>query len=115
MKNKISVEIGVLIFREDNNIIAYSPALDLSGYGKNENEAIKSFKLTLEEFFRYTLNKETFESELERLGWKYYKTDKKIEPPYLIELLKNNNYLSDIIREKEYKKYNQNIEFPVYA
>lgn len=36
---KITIKVGVYLFREDNVFIAYCPALDMSGYGENENEA----------------------------------------------------------------------------
>ena len=31
---KVSSELAIFLFREDDNFIAYSLALDLSGYGK---------------------------------------------------------------------------------
>ncbi len=33
------------------NYVAYSPALDLSGYGKTEEEARDSFNIVLKEYF----------------------------------------------------------------
>lgn len=49
--------------------IIYSPALDLSGYGNTINEAKESFKIALEEFIRYTLNENTFNDVMKKLGW----------------------------------------------
>jgi len=69
----VNVSVPLLSFKEDDTFIVYSPALDVSGYGDTEEEARKSFELTLEEFINYTLNKKTFQSELTRLGWKIKK------------------------------------------
>lgn len=68
--SKIEAVLSLLQFKEKEVTIIYSPALDLSGYGNNEKEAQKSFEITIEEFFRYTINKRTFETELKNLGWK---------------------------------------------
>gem|GEM_PF-1268150 len=38
------------------NYIAYSPALDLSGYGKTEEEARDSFNIVLKGHFDYAIN-----------------------------------------------------------
>ena len=56
-KNRIKCSLPLIIFEEDNNVITYCPALDLSGYGSNEEEAKKSFEVTLSEYFKYTVNK----------------------------------------------------------
>jgi len=69
----VNVSVPLLSFKEDDTFIVYSPALDVSGYGDTEEEARKSFELTLEEFINYTINKKTFQSELTRLGWKIKK------------------------------------------
>ena len=69
----VNVSVPLLSFKEDDTFIVYSPALDVSGYGDTEEEARKSFEITLEEFINYTLNKKTFQSELTRLGWKIKK------------------------------------------
>ena len=65
----IKGEIAIVIFREDRAWIAYSPDLDLAGYGLNEAEAKKSFKVNLEEFFTYAIEHNTLQKELKRLGW----------------------------------------------
>lgn len=45
-KAKVDVKVGVFQFVEDDVTILYSPAFDLSGYGKNASEAKESFKET---------------------------------------------------------------------
>ena len=60
-KEKINSELAIFLFKEDDNYIAYSPALDLSGYGKTEEEeeARGSFNIVLKEYFDYAINEET--------------------------------------------------------
>ncbi len=52
---KIEVSLSVILFKEDDNVIAYCPALNVYGYGMTETEAKKSFETSLSEFFKYTL------------------------------------------------------------
>jgi len=64
------VVLSLIWFKESKVYIINSPSLDLSGYGKNFDEAMKSFRITLEEFLRYTLNKGTLQTELKKHGWR---------------------------------------------
>ena len=36
MKTDISIRVSVYTFREGDNVIAYCPSLDLSGYGRTQ-------------------------------------------------------------------------------
>jgi hypothetical protein len=115
--HKIKVSLTLISFKENNVIIIYSPALDLSGYGKNESEAKQSFEIAIEEFLRYTIDKGTFESELKKLGWKISEKEKSVnyKQPYLDQLLRDNKYLCDIVREKEFHRINKNVTFPAFT
>ena len=72
-QNKIKVNLNVISFKENDVCFVYSPALDITGYGNTVDEAKDSFNITLQEFLRYTSNKNTLVNELKRLGWKVYK------------------------------------------
>lgn len=61
---KVSSELAIFLFREDDNFIAYSPALDLSGYGKTEEYARNSFNIVLKEYFDYAINEGTLYEDL---------------------------------------------------
>ena len=61
---KINSELAIFLFKEDDNYIAYSPALDLSGYGKTEEEARGSFNIVLKEYFDYAIIEETLYKDL---------------------------------------------------
>lgn len=114
--SNLVVHVGVFIFREEGNYIAYSPSLDTSGYGLTKEEAMESFELTLEEFLRYSLTQETLEGELKRLGWTVSgrKQKRKYSEPKLIDLLKQ-DYLASIFDDKEFAKTNRTVNLPIPA
>ena len=110
--NKIDVRLPIIIFKEDNIEIAYCPALDVSGYGTNEATALDSFKISLNEFLRYTLNKKTLFSNLKELGWKIHKT-KPMHPPEFSKSLEYNKYFSDIFNNQSFKKIDELVSIPM--
>ena len=63
----VKVDLQVLIFEEDNIHYAYMPSFDLMGYGDTEENAKESLTVVLDEFLRYTLNKNTLFIEMQRL------------------------------------------------
>jgi len=110
----VTFNLPVITFQEEDAFFVYSPALDLTGYGKTEEEAKASFDETLGQFFDYSTNKKTLFRELEKLGWKVSKK-KASTPPSLIEMLNKNDYLADIFEQKQYKKSNQQVNMPAFA
>lgn len=124
LKAKLSVEKGeveaglqLIAFEEDGVTILYSPALDLSGSGYSLNEAKASFWETLSEFFRYTTNKKTLSVELKRLGWnvKGSKLNRKVIAPDFSTLLKQNKEFEEIVTNREFRKFNETVQIPVFA
>ncbi|MEI9933761.1 MAG: hypothetical protein WDM71_02675 [Ferruginibacter sp.] len=87
----IKVNLQVLFFDEDGIYYAYMPSLDLTGYGNTEEEANKSLAVVLDEFLRYTLNKNTFIIELKRLGWKIKSKNKPMSAPQMSDLINTND------------------------
>jgi hypothetical protein len=63
-------DIDVEFYRQGEFIVAYSPDLDLSTYSKTLERAKSAFEDALNVFMTETLEKGTFFSELESLGWK---------------------------------------------
>ncbi len=110
-KNNLEFILSLIEFNEDDNIIIYSPAIDLSGYGKSREEAQKSFENAMEEFYRYTMNKGTFETILKKLGWniKGSKNKRKYIQPFLDKLLQEKEYLQEIVREKDFRKFQHQV------
>lgn len=116
--NHIELGMVLLAFQEEDKVhFVYSPAFDLSGYGNTEEEAYASFQIALTEFLRYTVNKQTLYVELERLGWKIKKSKKLqvTKAPSMDDLVENNEYLAEILKEKNYKEIKETISIPSYA
>ena len=113
-RKHIDVNLSLIVFEEDNSKIVYCPALDVSGYGPSEDEAMSSFAVMLGEFFTYTLNKKTFDKELIRMGWKIRNSKvKKMTPPSMSELLDSNDNFSRIFNNHSFRKIDKNVEIPV--
>ncbi len=110
---KIKVTIDLISFEDEGSIVLYCPALDLSGYGNDEQEAKQSFQVVLDQYFSYTLNKGTFNEELKKLGWKVTKSKRKpITPPNLESLLRDNENFSNIFNSHDFKKFTEGIDMP---
>lgn len=115
-KNKIKCTLPLIIFEEDNCIITFCPALDLSGYGSTESEANHSFEETLSEYFKYTVNKKTLAEDLKKLGWTIRKNLRKDPiPPSLGDLLESNEDFKRIFNTHEFRKRNTTINIPEFA
>jgi hypothetical protein len=114
--NKIYCKIPLIIFEEDNSIIAYCPALDLSGSGNTEEEAKNSFEIVLSEYFKYTQHKKTLAEDLKGHGWLLKKNlNKGATPPSMSQLLESNEDFNRIFNTHEFKKTDTTIEIPCLA
>ncbi len=111
---RVNLDISLFEFEEDGVMFVYSPGFDLSGYGKTRAEARASFEIAVQEFFKYTLNKNTLISELKRLGWDVKMTKKKgrFKAPDLASQISKNDYLADILNDKQFTKFNQTVSMP---
>jgi hypothetical protein len=107
----VQVSLNVVQFKSDDVEVLYAPALELYGYGNTFEEAQQSFQISLAEFLSYTKTKGTFESELQRLGWKteVVKEQKKFTTPTFSELLISNPRLTDIINNNDIQTHSTNI------
>lgn len=112
---RVSINTQVFLFEEDNVYFAYNPALDLTGYGNDANEALGSLTVVLDEFLRYTLNKNTFFLELQRLGWKIKSKKKQMSAPQMSDMINTNDQLKDIVNSKQYTTSNFLINVPAFA
>ena len=112
---RIEMSLQVLVFKEDKVTIAYLPALDLSGYGDSEKEALASLDIVLSEYFVYTTRKGSFTSDLKARGWKVTKKTKPFVAPELTTLFAENDYLQDIVNNKDYKAKMKPVQIPQYA
>jgi predicted RNase H-like HicB family nuclease len=111
----VKLDLKVLFFKEDEIHYAYMPSFDLTGYGNTEEEAKESLKIVLEEFLRYTLNKNTLFIEMQRLGWKIKNKNKPMFAPQMSDLININEQLKDIVNSKQYTTSNYQINVPAFA
>ena len=113
--NKYHIGLSLVEFTEDNIIIIYSPALDLSGYGNSEEEAKKSFSEAMDEFFKYTTNKKTLDTVLKGLGWSIEgsKSKPQFNPPKDSDMVTSNSLYNEIVNQKNYKVSRQEVEFSI--
>jgi hypothetical protein len=110
----VTVHVPVIFFKEEGTTIAYCPALNVYGYGNDEEQAEESFKIALGEFFRYSLNKKTLIPELEALGWEV-KRKKKFIPPVFSTLLDKNPEFKTIFDTRNFTKFETGISIPIPA
>ena len=94
---KVMFSVVVLLWKEDAIHYAMSPSLDITGYGRTEEEAQKSFEVMAHEFMLYTHRKKTIYTELERLGWTINKKKRRVKAPDMLEMLEDNEELKEVI------------------
>lgn len=80
-KGAFEVKLDLFVVKEGEQFVAYCPALELSGYGRTKNAAIKSFDIITKDFFEDTSKKGTLEKVLLNLGWTLKR--KNYEPPHI--------------------------------
>jgi hypothetical protein len=111
--NKIVINLQVFFFQEDDIFFAYMPSLDLTGYGNTPKEAKDSLTVVLDEFLKYTINKNTFLIELKRLGWKIKSKKKPMHAPQMTDLINSNEQLKEIVNSKQYSTSNYPVKVPI--
>lgn len=111
----VRMNVPVMLFEEDNIWYAYLPSFDLTGYGKDIDEAKDSLTIVLDEFIRYTLNKNTFFIELRRLGWNIKSKNKPIKAPKMSGLVEENVQLKNILDTKQFSTIKYTVDLPAYA
>lgn len=112
--SEINVKLPLIAFEEDGSKIVYCPALDVSGYGRTDDEANESFAISLESFLSYSINKGTFLEELQKLGWKVKSMNQQLmRPPDMSKLLCKNENFSRIFNNHAFRKYDQQIKIPI--
>lgn len=113
--NSAKVNLQVLVFEEENVYFAYMPSLDLTGYGKTEEEAKESLTIVLDEFFKYTLDKNTLFIEMQRLGWRIRSKKNPLYAPQMSDLINSNEQLKEIVNSRQYTTLNYQVDIPALA
>ena len=116
--HKIEFSLSVISFKEEDVVCFFSPQLNVTGYGADDQEAQESFEITLNEFFSYTTHKRTFLKELENLGWKIRSKRKShvfTPPAFESQISKNPQYYELLKSGKEFRRFNHSVAVPSYA
>lgn len=110
---EMKIMLVLFHFTDEKNIhFVYSPGLDLTGYGNNEEEAKNSFKIAFDDFINYTLSKKTLGKVLKDLGWKIkgsLKNPKKITAPTIGDSIKNQDYISELFDKYSIQSFHQEV------
>lgn len=67
---QLEVNLPVSFIQEGEQIVAYTPALDISTSGKNEGEARRRFGELVTMFFADLIEHGTLDEVLSELGWR---------------------------------------------
>lgn len=102
----IKVNISVILFKEEDSWIAYSPELELSSYGDTEYEAKEAFGSVLKIFISETTKKGTLEKCLLDMGWQLRKKP-------VAEYIPGTETSNRIKRTGRKHVYDENIMIPV--
>jgi len=78
----IQYSLPVIVMKEGDSFISYSPALDLSTVGESFDEAKKRFEEAVGIFFEEIIKMGTVDQALTELGWQ--KQDKEYFPPVIV-------------------------------
>ena|SRR5215469_2598851 len=108
---KIEVRLDMIDFQENGIFFTYAPALDLSGYGRSQDEAHRSFDIVLQEYISFTTSQKTLTEDLVRHGW--YITDQHINPPSLTWLLENNEQAKEVYNSHDFSKSTKPVRVPL--
>lgn len=111
-KETVEVKVDILEYNEHEIYYAYSPSLDLIGYGETSLEARESRETVLEEYIQYGFNKKTLFKDIESRGWKLKKKN-IYTPPTFSWLLENNDGLTDVYNKHDFRKITKPITMPV--
>ncbi|MBA4139037.1 MAG: hypothetical protein H0X70_00780 [Segetibacter sp.] len=111
----IKINLPVILFNEDGIYYAFIPSFDLTGYGRTQDEANESLTVVLDEFLRYTINKNTFLLELKRLGWKITSKKKPMVAPQMSDLINTSEQLKEIVNYKKYTTSDLQVNMPSFS
>ena len=103
-RNSINVNVQVTLFQEDGMWVAYCPALELSSYGDDQNDAKQAFGEAMRIFLSETDRKGTLERYLLKLGWQLQQKPKPMYNQPNISLRENRRLLC-----KKTQIYNEKI------
>ena len=114
-RKNIEVQVDIIEYNDEGIFYAYSPALDLIGYGTTKVEARQSWEIVLQEYITYTMNKKTLTKDLQSRGWIVRNGNKQFRPPTFSWLLQNNRELVEMYDKYNFQKTSTPITVPFAA
>lgn len=112
-KGKMTANLQLFMFKENDMFIVYCPAIDLSAYGRSGKEAESEFSEVFRIHMSYCLSKGTLEDDLKAHGWSIECKQEKILAPKIEELLPVNETLRDIIYNKDFVKKSKPVQIQI--
>ena len=67
----VEVLLPLLMWKEEGQFVAFTPALDLSSCGDSEKQALSNFREAVELFVETALERNVLKEILESLGWRF--------------------------------------------
>ena len=112
--NKVSAQLDIYTFTNDGYEVVYCPALDISAYGDDKEQAKASFEFRFGEYLKYCLAKNTLLKDLQHHGWKIKSLkQKRVKSPTVQEMLSRNKELKTILfGGKDYVRQTAEVELP---
>lgn len=107
-RNTLNIKVQVALFLEDDIWVAYCPALELSSYGDNKNEAKEAFEEAMQIFLTETERKGTLEKYLLKLGWQLQQKPKPVYNQPQFSITENKR-----LQSKSAQFYNERMAIPV--
>lgn len=92
-ENYVQVQVDVLLFEEHGSFVAYCPALELSSYGDDAEDAKKAFDGAMKIFIKETTQKGSLEKYLLKLGWQLQQKPKMIYQPPTYTIQESKRFL----------------------
>lgn len=107
-RNSVNVNVQVALFQEDGIWVAYCPALEVSSYGDEKDEAKQAFDEAMQIFLAETERKGTLEKYLLKLGWQLQQKPKPMYNQPHLSIQENRRLL-----KKRPLIYNEKVAIPV--
>jgi len=79
----IHAQIPIIMLKEGDIFVCYTPAFDLASHGDTFEDAEQAFKVALKIFVKSVTEKRTWTKVLQEYGWKQEK--KSWTPPLIIK------------------------------
>ncbi len=107
-RSSLNVSVQVALFQEGDIWVAYCPALEVSSYGDDKDEAKEAFEEAMQIFLSETDRKGTLERYLLKLGWQLQQKPKPMYNQPQLSLEENKRLF-----KKSPQIYNERVAIPM--